>query len=164
MTTVQNQIKQQKPKEKLYFEQLKLGQRYQFGNYKMTEEGIIKFALEFDPQYFHTDLEQAKKSPFGSLIASGCHTLAIKTKLLVEHLFSTWHVIAGKEISSCKFLQPVYPDDILSVNIEITNLSAHKKKHFGYVILNFVVKNDKNISVMSGDLNVVLKSKITTPQ
>lgn len=49
---------------KLYLEQLRIGQCYQFGHYQMTEQEIIKFGRAFDPQYFHTVPELAKESKY----------------------------------------------------------------------------------------------------
>jgi len=45
MTIVQSMTEQNSPKEKIYFELLSIGQCYQFGEYKITEKEITKFAL-----------------------------------------------------------------------------------------------------------------------
>ena len=60
-----------------YFEDLKAGDRFKSGTYKVTEEQIVSFAREFDPQPFHLDPAVARQTMFKSLIASGWHTAAI---------------------------------------------------------------------------------------
>ena len=67
-----------------YLEDLKPGQAYESRRHTITQDEIVKFAREFDPQPFHTDPEAAKTSFFGKLIASGWHTAALTMKMLTE--------------------------------------------------------------------------------
>ena len=53
------------------FESFKVGQKQNFGAYKVTKNEIIEFAKKYDPQFFHLDEEAAKSSLFGGLCASG---------------------------------------------------------------------------------------------
>ena len=39
----------------IYFEDFEVGQVYELGSYTVTEEQIVSFATEFDPQPFHID-------------------------------------------------------------------------------------------------------------
>ena len=57
------------------------GDRQELGSYVFTEESIIAFARQFDPQRFHLDAEAAKDSVFGGLCASGWQTAATWMKL-----------------------------------------------------------------------------------
>ena len=65
-------------------EDLAVGQTFGAGPIEVTEDEVIAFAQKFDPQFFHTDPEAAKNSPFGGLIASGWHTAAITMRLIIE--------------------------------------------------------------------------------
>jgi acyl dehydratase len=67
----------------MYFEDVPLGNKLTLGDFTFTEENIIAFARQFDPQPFHIDAEAAKTGPFGGLIASGWHTAAVWMKLMV---------------------------------------------------------------------------------
>src|SRR3954468_18920157 len=69
-----------------YFEDLKAGDRFMSANYKVSEEQIISFAREFDPQPFHLDKAVARQTMFEGLIASGWHTAAITMRLFVQTL------------------------------------------------------------------------------
>lgn len=53
------------------------GQRIEAGPHEVSQERILAFAREYDPQWFHVDPDAASKSPFEGLIASGWHTCAI---------------------------------------------------------------------------------------
>jgi acyl dehydratase len=66
-----------------FFEDIEIGQRREVGSFTFTAEGIKKFAREFDPQRFHLDEEEGRKSLFGGLTASGWHVAAVCMKLLV---------------------------------------------------------------------------------
>ena len=71
-----------------YLEDYAIGVSYEFGEFVVSEEDIIDFAKQFDPQYFHVDPYKAQSSQFGGLIASGWHTCAIMMRLLAEHYIS----------------------------------------------------------------------------
>jgi acyl dehydratase len=71
-----------------WFEDLEIGTHRELGSYDFTEAEIIAFARKFDPQYFHVDPVRAAAGPFGGLIASGWHTVAIWMKLMVRAMQS----------------------------------------------------------------------------
>ena len=65
----------------LFFDDLAAGQRYETMGVTVTEEAVIRFALEYDYQPFHVDKVAAEKSMFGGLIASGIQTFALTMRL-----------------------------------------------------------------------------------
>ena len=66
-----------------FFEDIEIGQRRELGSFTFTADGIKKFAAQFDPQRFHLDEEEGRKSLFGGLAASGWHVGSVCMKLLV---------------------------------------------------------------------------------
>ncbi|MEZ5213010.1 MULTISPECIES: MaoC/PaaZ C-terminal domain-containing protein [unclassified Gordonia (in: high G+C Gram-positive bacteria)] len=90
------------------------GTVYGFGEYPLTLDEIVRFAREWDPQYFHTDPDDARRSVFGGLIASGIQSLAILQRLTVEAVYRDWKVIAGRSLNDVYFLRPVRAGDVLS--------------------------------------------------
>jgi GGDEF domain-containing protein len=54
-----------------YFEDFFEGQDLDLGSRTLSEEEIIAFATQFDPQPFHVDKEAAAASIYGGVIASG---------------------------------------------------------------------------------------------
>jgi acyl dehydratase len=103
----------------IYFEDFQVGHTWELGSYTLTEESIIEFARQFDPQYFHTNPIKAKESVFGGLIASGWHTLGIYMKLIVENLINQTHSLGSPGMEEIRFLNPVRPGDTLSVRYTV---------------------------------------------
>lgn len=63
------------------FEDLVVGERRRSVERLVSEAEILKFAREYDPQWFHADPDAARASVFGELVASGIHALAIWRQL-----------------------------------------------------------------------------------
>src|ERR1700740_21537 len=66
-----------------FYEDLEVGQRREVGAYTFTAEAIKKFAAKYDPQRFHLDEEEGRKSLFGGLAASGWHVGSVCMKMMV---------------------------------------------------------------------------------
>jgi acyl dehydratase len=111
----------------LYLEDFRAGDRFHSDEYQMTEEKIIAFAREYDPQPFHLDHAAAKVSPLRSLAASGWHTAAVTMKMLVTSgiPFANGIVGLGGEIN---WPRPTYPGDILHVESEILDVRPSRTK------------------------------------
>jgi len=102
-----------------YFEDMSVGDTHEFGTYEVTEDEIISFAEQYDPQPFHTDPDAAADSFFGSLVASGWHTAAITMRLLIDHRGDDVAALGAKGIDELRWHQPVFPGDELSVRTEL---------------------------------------------
>jgi acyl dehydratase len=66
-----------------FYEEMEVGQRREVGSYTFTAETIKKFAAKYDPQRFHLDEEEGRKSLFGGLAASGWHVGSVCMKMMV---------------------------------------------------------------------------------
>ena len=98
-----------------YFEDFHPGLTIGLGTYHpLTEEEIISFASQWDPQYFHTDPVAAKDSIFGGLVASGWHTGAIAMRLLVGGVISQIAGQGSPGFDQVRFTKPVRPGDVLT--------------------------------------------------
>lgn len=69
-----------------YWEDIDVEVTYPLGEHTFTEEELVRFGSNWDPQYFHTDPELAQHSHFGSLVASGWHTVAVGHRKMVDAL------------------------------------------------------------------------------
>ena len=116
-----------------YFDELKLGDRFELGSHHFSAEAIVAFARKFDPQPFHLDEEAGKKSLFGGLAASGWHTAAVWMKLMVatrakENAERVARgekpVLAGPSpgFRDLRWLKPVLAGDTLTYRSEVTGL------------------------------------------
>src|SRR3984893_13676167 len=104
--------------DRLYLDDLQIGQRFTSGIHVVDEEQIKAFARQFDPQPFHLDNEVARGTLFSGLAASCWHTAAITMRLLVESglPIAGGIVGAGGEIT---WPNPVRPGALLHVESEI---------------------------------------------
>lgn len=104
-------------------EQIPVGVDRQLGSHTVTEDEVLTFGRDWDPQYFHVDATAAAESDFGGLIASGIHTLAIFQRLSVETVLSGFDIVAGKQLRSVRFLRPVRPGDTLTGSMRVEQMS-----------------------------------------
>src|ERR1700730_19106069 len=124
-----------------YFEDLKAGDRFKSSTYKVTEEGIISFAREFDPQSFHLDSAAAQQSMFKGLIASGWHTAAMTMRQFVQTLNFAEGAI-GLGVDELRWPKVVRPGDVLTVETEIVDLRPSRSRPgYGIIRLRNVTTN-----------------------
>ena len=110
----------------LYLEDLYVGQRFESRVHQLDADQITKFAAEYDPQRFHLSDEGAAGSMFGTLAASGWHTMALTMRLLVESVPLADGVIgASTEVA---WPRPTRPNMALKVFSEITDIRPSKSK------------------------------------
>jgi len=120
----------------LYFEDLKLGARFNTAEHPMTAAEIVAFGRQFDPQPFHTDAEAAKATLFGQLVASGWHTAAVSMELMVRGEMKLDGGVIGQGIEGLRWPRPVKPGDRLRVVMEVAGLEPHPvRPGFGYLRL-----------------------------
>jgi acyl dehydratase len=122
-----------------FFEDIEIGQRRELGSFTFTAELIKKFARQFDPQRFHLDEEEGKKSLFGGLAASGWHVGSVCMKLLVadgQRQISEARA-RGEEVAvwgpspgfrDLRWVRPVLAGDIISYASEIETLRTSEKR------------------------------------
>ena len=113
--------------EKLYLEDLHVGQRFTSDTFVMTEERIKSFAEEFDPQPFHLDDAAAENTVFRGLAASGWHTAAVAMKLLVTGGLPLGNGIIGMG-GDLAWPKPTRPGDTVHVESEILEITPSKSK------------------------------------
>jgi acyl dehydratase len=103
----------------LTFHDLIPGQTTILGSKTVSEDEILRFAEEFDPQPFHIDAAAAAMSPFGGLIASGWHTCSIAMRLLVEGVLKNSTSMGSPGVEQIRWVKPVRPGDTLTVSVTV---------------------------------------------
>jgi acyl dehydratase len=102
-----------------YFEDFHVGQVIALGSRAVSEAEIIEFGRQFDPQYFHTDPEAARRSIWGGLVASGWHTASLFMRLLVDGHLCAVESIASPGVDEIRWLKPVRPGDVLTGRLTV---------------------------------------------
>jgi acyl dehydratase len=105
-----------------YWEDLTVGDEAEHGSHTVTEEEILAFAREYDPQPFHTDPEAAAAGPFGGLIASGWQTAAIYMSLFVRSALQDSAGMGSPGVEELRWLAPVRPGDVLTARSRVVEM------------------------------------------
>jgi acyl dehydratase len=113
--------------QRLYLEDLYVGQRFTSGTYRMDEERIKAFAAEFDPQPFHLDEAAAQATVFHGLCASGWHTAAVAMRLMVTGGLPLGNGIIGLG-GELAWPKPTRPGDTPQVESEILEILPSRSK------------------------------------
>jgi acyl dehydratase len=126
-----------------YFDDLKIGDRFQSEPLDVKEKELIEFAHKFDPQMFHLDRKSAERTIFKGLIASGWHTAAMTMRLFVQTMNFVEGAI-GLGVDELRWPNAVRPGDVLRVETEIVDLRPSRSKPaHGIVRLRNVTTNQR---------------------
>lgn len=101
---------------KWYFEDFEVGATIETGSKTVTEEEIIAFAKQFDPQPFHVDKAAAEQSMYGGIIASGWHTCGIVMRLTVDGFLNQAASLGSPGMDEIRWLKPVRGGDTISAS------------------------------------------------
>jgi acyl dehydratase len=139
-----NEAAPQTPPLSAWFEDLQVGTKTALGAETFTRESIIEFARKYDPQPFHVDEEEAKRSLFGRLAASGWQTASmwmkrfVDTRAKFERERGEGGVPAPRPGPSPGFTKlrwhcPVYAGDTISFASELTDKRVTSRPGWGLI-------------------------------
>ncbi len=135
---------------KLFFEDFEPGAVFDLGQRTVTEEEILTFARQYDPQPFHVDKEAAVESAFGGLISSGWHTAAIFMRLYVDAVLSNAASQGSPGVEELRWLKPVRPGDTLRARLTVLDaVPSNSNPNRGTVYIRSEVDNDRGETVMT---------------
>jgi len=98
----------------IWWEDFKVGEAAELGRHTFTQEEIVAFGREFDPQPFHLDPQAAENSAFGGLIASGWHTCAVGMRLMCDALLRNTLSLGSPGVDSIRWHKPVRAGDTVT--------------------------------------------------
>ena len=134
----------------IYFEDMHIGAERVFGHYDVTREEVLEFARKYDPQPFHLSDEEAAKTHFGRLAASGWHTCAMTMAVIARHVVDNDQEGLGSPgVDELRWLKPVYPGDTLHVRGKlIEKTPSRSKPEIGSFRTETTVTNQDDVPVM----------------
>jgi acyl dehydratase len=139
------------PRRMIYFEDLVVGTETEFGSYEVTRDEILDFARKYDPQPFHLSDEEAAKTHFGRLAASGWHTCAMTMAVIAR--YAVGHQQAGlgsPGIDELRWRKPVYPGDTLNVRGTIVDKTPSRSRpEMGSFRTETIVSNQDGAPVLT---------------
>ncbi len=133
-----------------YLEDFTVGQVMNFPPRTVSEDEIIAFARDYDPQPFHLDKEAARQSLFGGLCASGWHTAAMMMRMLVDHMIGKYASMGSPGIDQLRWVKPVFPGDTLHLRGEVLEVKfSQSKPDRGVITTRYEMKNQKGETVLT---------------
>ena len=146
------------PPASRFWEDISAGERFVTGQLGISEEEILSFAREFDPQPYHLDRDAAGASIFGGLCASGWQVTALMMRLLTDALRE--HAIAVTGLSgvpALRWRRPVFAGDCLRADITVTDSEAASRlAGSGNVMLAVTVNNQKDKAVIELEARILV--------
>lgn len=140
--------------EKLYLEDLNLGQVFESDTVRVERAAMLAFAQAYDPQPFHLDPEAGDLSLFRGLAASGWNTAALTMKLLVASVPLADGIIGlSTELS---WPTPTYPDDLLRLKTTVQAIEPSATKPDRGVVTMLMETRNQNDKVVQRAIGKLL--------
>jgi len=137
-------------KDPRYWEDYQVGTKYLLGSTSFTEQEIVEFACQYDPQSFHVDAAAAKESMFGGLIASGWHVAAKLMRLFVDNYIDKRTALGSPGLDELRWLKPVRPGDTLTAWVECAaKVPSKSRPDMGIIHEHWSATNQKGELVMT---------------
>lgn len=136
--------------EPRYWDDYEVGKKFPLGSTSFTEKEIVDFAKLYDPQDFHVDVDAARNSLFGGIIASGWHVCAKLMRLFVDNYIDKRTALGSPGVDEIRWLKPVRPGDTLTAWVECAaKIPSKSKPDLGIIHENWTATNQKGETVMT---------------
>ncbi|HAF40662.1 MAG TPA: acyl dehydratase [Sphingobium sp.] len=138
----------------VYFEDIAIGDSFDFGPLTLLREESVAFAAEFDPQPFHLSDEAAAGTHFGTISASGWHTTALFMKMFVAEMQRDpgrqAASLGAMGVDELRWLRPVRPGDTLRGKSEVIDKKASQSRpEMGIVRSKVTILNQDDQPVLT---------------
>ena len=133
-----------------YFEDFAVGEIWTSRTITLSEDEIIRYARDYDPQPMHVDPEKAAEGRFGGIIASGWQIAALSMRLFVEAGGYGETPMVGLGIEQLRWRRPVRPGDRLTTTRTVIATEPHQRRpEFGVIKTEVTVTNQDGEAVMT---------------
>lgn len=145
--------------EEEYFEDVELNKVHRTRYFDITEEAIIAFAKEWNPEPFHIDKEVAAKHQIGRIFACGPHLISICVKLNNERRPRPASV-AGLGWNDLTFSTPVFDGDRLyAESYAIEKRLSKSNPSVGLVKYDVKLRNQNDKAVLTYNVTTMIECK-----
>jgi acyl dehydratase len=135
------------------FAELTAGRIIHLGPASLTEQEIVDFARDYDPQWFHIDVDRAAASSWQGLIASGWQTCGVAMRLVCDGILAGSDSFGSPGLAYLKWDNPVRAGDALRLIVEVLDQrTAKSRPTLGIVRWRWVLANQRAETVL--DLEV----------
>jgi acyl dehydratase len=136
--------------EDRYFDDFAVGERFVSPGVTLTRSMILEFALTYDPQPFHVDVEAAEASPYGGLIASGFQTFALGFRMFLSLGLFRACSLGSPGVDELRWTRPVRPGDTLRQSAEVLEKRPSRSKpDRGILVMRHRILNQRDEGVLT---------------
>ncbi|MEP9351882.1 MaoC/PaaZ C-terminal domain-containing protein [Xanthobacter sp. KR7-225] len=143
----------------LYFDELREGAQYKTARFTVTEDAVIRFAMEWDAQPFHVDAIAAQDSVFGGLVGSGLQTLLLSYRLYYDDGLLKGTALAGLGIDRMSFHRPLRPGATIQVEYALAEVRASTKPGRGIVRIDMMTRDAAGDIVLTFSLSALVAAR-----
>ncbi len=148
----------------VFLDDLEVGQTWTGSPVVFTEDEIVRFAREFDPQPMHVDAEAAAAGRFGGLIASGWHVASRAMREFVDTAPFGDTPMLGLKIDDLEWRRPVRPGDRLTIRREVVAIRrSQSKPDRGVVTMRMTATNQDGEVAMSFTNLIQMPARAAVP-
>jgi acyl dehydratase len=136
------------------FDDFQIGEKIVTKGRTITEADIVSFAsLSGDWHQLHTNIEYARKGPFGERIAHGFLVLSVASGLMPLEEMA---VIAFYGMDRVRFLRPTKIGDTIAVRMQVDD-KKERNETSGVISFQVSVDNQREDSVVVFSMKMVLE-------
>jgi acyl dehydratase len=132
----------------MQFAQFHPGQVLEVGQCTVSEEDIIGFGRQFDPQPFHMDKEAAGRSRWKGVIGSGFHTCSMAMRIMADKVLQDSGSIGSPGLEYVKWPNPVRPNDRLRLRANVLDKTISKSGRIGAIRWQWSLFNQHDLPVL----------------
>jgi len=134
----------------LFLNDFKPGDTFTTAGETVTESQVIDFAMQWDPQPYHTNIAHPRTQAQGGLMASGFQTVCMTFRQFQMDGVIGASALASPGIDKLRWLLPVRPGDTLHVETKVLSVRQFDSKpDRGAVTMEHRTVNQEGADVFS---------------
>jgi acyl dehydratase len=143
-----------------YFEDFEVGKTFETVGRTITEtDFVMHSALSGDWTELHTNREYVQDTQFEGRIAQGPMTFVQATGLVYRSGIVERTAVAFLGMNYMDLPAPVYIDDTVSLEMEVTERKELSREDAGLVVLDCTLTNQDDTVVLAGDMKFLIKRR-----
>jgi len=141
-----------------YWQDFQPGETFATSSLSVTQDDILEFAAEFDPQPYHLDSSAARESIFGGLCASGWQVTAMMMRLITDALQQQQAATLGSSgVKQLRWKVPVFAGDTLSASLAVVARNPSAQAGLGELDCSIEMRNQNDVTVLESTLTLLVQ-------
>ncbi len=142
------------------FEDYSVGTILPMGPHAVSQEAIIAFAAQYDPQPMHLDPHYPSEGPTRGFCASGWHVCGIMMRMMCDSFVNACASEGSPGVDRLAWRHPVRPGDVLSGGTEVLEARpSASRPAIGFLKLRTRLVNQDDVVVVEAEYSVMLRRR-----